>query len=314
MELTIAIVIGALAGTHISTWGMYKDSIHEGFTWPKYLRSAIVGSALGAILFAITDLEVRRAAGMVVFFGVVYAAERLTLELWKGFIREEDQSKYFIPMQFGVGGKPIDDRRIRWSALVAIILLLAFCVWGVSTLQRTRPDLPAWLVLVTVGSLGGWLTAFGGAWKDAPVEGFETFKFFRSPGITLIWATILAFFTENWIYIGVGAAGYSVASIETYKTFFFPSKPRGKFAGKPILHPHMLRMRHYFVPIYVTIWILILGTYAVAFQQPRGGLLGALPGTTDAEAQTLEYSVSTVSLPSSCDTICRSPNMFGASA
>jgi hypothetical protein len=313
VELIIAILIGALAGAHISTWGMYKDSIHEGFTWPKYFRSVLVGSTLGLLLLLVTRMDLTAPSAMVVFFGVVYALERLTLELWKGFIREEDQSKYFIPMQFGIKGKPVHDRRVRWTAGIAVVLLLVVSVWGVAALQRSRPDLPAWLVLVTVGSLGGWLTAFGGAWKDAPVEGFETLKFFRSPAVSLFWATVLAFFTDNWIYIGIGAAGYSVATIETYKTFFFPSKPRGKFAGKPILYPHMLKRRHYFVPVYVSIWALILGTYALAFQRPHGGLLDSDAAGERAEAQTFEYSVSTVSVPSGCGTIRMSPKMCGAS-
>jgi hypothetical protein len=222
----------------------------------------------------VTDLDLARPAGMVVFFGIVYAFERLTLELWKSFIRVEDQSKYFIPMQFGIRGKPIDDRRISWSVGIAVVAATGLLgIWGVRALQAAYPNLPPWLVLVTIGSLGGWLTAFGGAWKDAPVEGFETLKFFRSPGVSLFWAVLLAFFTDDWTYIAIGGAGYSVATIETYKTFFFPSKPRGKFAGKPILYPEMLRRRQYFVPVYVTIWLLILGTYALAFSQPTAGLL-----------------------------------------
>ncbi|MQA89304.1 MAG: hypothetical protein GEU90_03570 [Gemmatimonas sp.] len=313
MQLIIAILIGVLAGAHISTWGMYKDSIHEGFTWPKYFRSVVVGSTLAVIAMLVTDIDLARPAGMVVFFGLIYGFERLTLELWKGFIREEDQTKYFIPMQFGIGGRPIDDRRIRWSALVGIVALLAVSIWGVATLQENRPNLPPWLILVTVGSLGGWLTAFGGAWKDAPVEGFETLKFFRSPAVSLFWASLLAFFTTDWVYIGIGAAGYSVATIETYKTFFFPNKPRGKFAGKPILHPRMLKLRHYFVPIYVTIWVLIVGTYAIAFQQPHGGLLGSTAAPEGGRPQTLEYSVSVISVPSACGTIWKSPKMCGAS-
>jgi hypothetical protein len=48
VNLIVAVVIGALAGTHISTWGMYKDSIHEGFTWPKYLRSVIIGATIAS--------------------------------------------------------------------------------------------------------------------------------------------------------------------------------------------------------------------------------------------------------------------------
>jgi NADH:ubiquinone oxidoreductase subunit 6 (subunit J) len=282
LNLLVAIIVGAIAGTHISTWGMYKDSIHEGFTWPKYFRSIIIAAIIAVIIESVTGFRLDSAGDIVVFFGVVYAFERLTLELWKSFIRVEDQSKYFIPMQFGVKGKPIHDKRIRYSVGTAVLLVLVFAIWGVAALQSAFPDLPPWLVLVTIGSLGGWLTAFGGAWKDAPVEGFETFKFFRSPGVTLFWAVLLAFFTDNWLYIGIGAAGYSVVAIETYKTFFFPSKPRGKFAGKPIDFPEMLKKRQYFVPVYVLIWILIFGAFAVAFSTPHEGLYAAAPGSPAA--------------------------------
>jgi hypothetical protein len=207
-----------------------------------------------------------------VFFGLVYGVERLLLELWKSFVRVEDQSKYFIPMRFGIRGKPVMDNRIRWSVGAGVLVVLVAFVWGVVALQRLYPDLPPWLVLVTIGSLGGWLTAVGGAWKDAPVEGFETLKFFRSPLITLFWAVIVAFFTDSWLLIGVAAAGYSVATIETYKTFFFPSKPRGKFAGKPILYPDMLTRRHYFVPLYVAIWVAVVGAHVAAFAGSRSGM------------------------------------------
>ena len=271
-ELT-AVIIGAVAGAHASTWGMYKDAIHEGFTWPKYSRSIVVGAVAGLVLQAALRFELASAGAWVVFFGIVYATERLLLELWKGYIREEDQSKYFIPMQFGILGKPVKSRPVRWAVLAGVLAVLAFSVWGVVALQRAFPDLAPWVVLVTIGAFGGWLTAFGGAWKDAPVEGFETLKFFRSPLISLFWAVLVARFTDNWLYIGVAGAGYSVAAIETYKTFFFPSKPRGKFAGKPITHPEMLRTRYYFVPLYVAIWLVVLGTFVAAFGERHQGLI-----------------------------------------
>jgi hypothetical protein len=40
-------------------------------------------------------------------FGMVYAGERLLVELWKTFIREEHRASTSIPMQFGAFGKPI---------------------------------------------------------------------------------------------------------------------------------------------------------------------------------------------------------------
>jgi hypothetical protein len=90
--------------------------------------------------------------------------------------------------------------------------------------------------LVLVGAVGGWLTAAGGAWKDAPVEGFSGWKFLRSPTVATAWAGVLMLFTHDWVALAVGAGGLSVLSIETYKTFFTRGRPPGKFAGKPVRH------------------------------------------------------------------------------
>jgi hypothetical protein len=89
-------------------------------------------------------------------------------------------------------------------------------------------------LLVVVGGIGGWLTAVGGAWKDAPVEGFSGWKFLRSPVVATAWTTMLLPFTQDWVALTFAAAGLSVLSIETYKTFFTGGRPPGKFDGKPI--------------------------------------------------------------------------------
>ncbi|HYJ80486.1 MAG TPA: hypothetical protein VEW03_12815, partial [Longimicrobiaceae bacterium] len=211
----MSILIGLLAGLHIASWGMYKDAPHEGFTIPKYLRSPVVAVLVALAIERVTGFRPDSWGHAAVFFGMVYAGERLLVELWKTFIREEDQSKYFIPMQFGVFGKPVKSRAVRWGIMAAVLVVLVVTIRTVIRLQATHPDAPKWAVLL-LASAGGWYSAFGGAWKDAPVEGFETFKFFRSPGISLFWAILVAWFTDNWMYIGIAGAGYSVASIETY--------------------------------------------------------------------------------------------------
>lgn len=259
MNYLIAAFIGALAGLHISTWGMYKDAPHEGFTWPKYFRSTLVGAVLGVISHRFTQWDLSLPAARFVYFGLIYCLERAATEFWKYFIREEDQSKYFIPMQFGIMGKPMKDARKR----IPIGILVGLCCVGVffairALERRFGGGVPAWLVPLTIGSLFGWISAFGGAWKDAPVEGFETLKFFRSPGVAISWAAVVSYFTPSWTVIALAAEGLTVASIETYKTFFFPNKPRGKFAGKPILHPQHLQFRKRFVPLYAGIWALLL--------------------------------------------------------
>jgi hypothetical protein len=270
----MAFLIGLLAGAHTSSWGMYKDAPHEGFTLLKYSRSIVTAVVIAVLLQWATGLDLMNPANAVVFFGMVYALERVTLEIWKSFFREEDQSKYFIPMQFGVLGKPVRSRAVRWSVAVAIIALLIVTAFAVQRLQAARPDLHPWLVILTIGSIGGWLSAFGGAWKDAPVEGFETFKFFRSPGIAAFWSAVMAFFTTNWVFLGLAGIGFTVATIETYKTFFFPSKPRGKFAGKPILYPEMLERRRVVAVLYACIWAVVIAGLVLAFMGPRQGMIG----------------------------------------
>ena len=32
MSVILAVLVGPAVGGHIATWGMYKDSIHEGLT------------------------------------------------------------------------------------------------------------------------------------------------------------------------------------------------------------------------------------------------------------------------------------------
>jgi hypothetical protein len=89
-------------------------------------------------------------------------------------------------------------------------------------------------------------------------EGFQTLKFFRSPALAALFAAGLSTLTPNLLLITLAAAGFTVASTETYKTFCFPSKPRGKFAGMPVRYPDMLRRRQRFVPVYVAIWAGVL--------------------------------------------------------
>jgi hypothetical protein len=268
----MTILIGLLAGAHTSSWGMYKDAPHEGFTFPKYFRSIIVATLVALGIEHFTGFGPDTFAHAAVFFGMVYAGERLLVELWKTFIREEDQSKYFIPMQFGVFGVPVKSRAVRWAVLLAVIVVVTLTVWGVTRLQAAHPDAPKWLVLL-LASAGGWFSAFGGAWKDAPKEGFETFKFFRSPFIAMTWSTAMSFFTHDWVFMGLAGIGFTVATIETYKTFFFPNKPRGKFAGKPILYPRILEQRKIVAVLYACIWAAVATMLVLGFTGPHDGLL-----------------------------------------
>jgi hypothetical protein len=274
MNTAIALAVGLLSGAHTSTWGMYKDSPHEGFTWRKYLRSILLSGAIAVVLELALGFDLARAWMRFVLFGLTYVTERGLVELYKTYLREEDQSKYFIPMQFHVMGRVVESRRVRWTVAAGWVVVVLAVVFGLRAFQAQGPGLSGWMVVLLIGSIGGWLSAFGGAFKDAPVEGFETFKFFRSPATALFWAAVVAVFSRDFLHIALCGLGYTVATIETYKTFFFPNKPRGKFAGKPILFPGLLTWRYRFAPLYAAIWVAVLANLAVAFAEPRDGLLG----------------------------------------
>jgi hypothetical protein len=224
--------VGALTGLHAATWGAFKDSRFEGFRASSFVRSVCLGLLVSVPVGLLTGSDAREQ--VLVLIGLCYASERLVTEWWKSFLREDPQDRYAIPMRLAVGGRTVENRAARYGVGLAIAAGLALvCVTGPG-LQEHLPEIPTGL-LVVVGGIGGWLTAVGGAWKDAPIEGFQRFKFLRSPVVATVWAVILLPFTRDIVLLAVAAGGASVATIETYKTFLAGGPP-GKFAAKPVLH------------------------------------------------------------------------------
>ena len=265
-SLALAAMVGVLSGTHTAIWGMYKDAIHEGFAVRRFARSVIVGGAVAVAIQLALGLPLPGAAAVIVLFGLAYAAERGIVEVWKTFVREEDQSKYTIPMQFSVHGVPVRGRGARLAAGAAYVGIVVLCLAAVTQVELGPLGRPTLLRSALIGLTVGAIIAFGGAWKDAPTEGFDMLKFFRSPCMTVAFALVLSQLTDSYLQLAVGAIGYERATAETYKTFFFPSKPRGKFAGKPVLFPEMLMRRRYFVPAYVAIWAVVIVTGVMALR------------------------------------------------
>ena len=277
IALVLAALTGLLAGTHASIWGMYKDAIHEGFGRARFSRSMIVASLAAVAIQLAFVLPLPAPRAFLVLFGLAYATERGIVEVWKTFVREEDQSKYFIPMQLSVGGVPVASRAVRLAAGAGYVAVVALCLVAVARVgdpgaASGRPLDPGRAALLGLGV--GLLIAAGGAWKDAPKEGFDPIKFFRSPSMTVVLAVLLSRLADSQLQATVAAIGFERATVETWKTFFFPHKPRGKFAGMPIRYPAMLERRRRFVPVYVAIWLAVLASGVLAF---RGG-------TREAEA------------------------------
>ncbi|MGK2962322.1 MAG: hypothetical protein ACSLFK_09285 [Gemmatimonadaceae bacterium] len=232
---------------------MYKDAIHEGFGVATFARSIAIGTSAAITLQSFLGLPLPAPWAIVLLFGLAYGTERGIVEIWKTFIRNEDQSRYFIPMQFCIRGVPVTSRWVRSAAGAVCVVAIALSLVMVAQMNDNGATFGNMTRAALAGLVVGMLIAAGGSWKDAPKEGFDFLKFFRSPALTVIFACIVSQFTTDLLLIAVAAVGYERAAAETWKTFFFPSVPRGKFTGKPVLHPAFARQRQYFVPVYVAI-------------------------------------------------------------
>jgi hypothetical protein len=108
-----------------------------------------------------------------------------------------------------------------------------------------------------IATISGWISAFLGAWKDAPVEGFQPLKFVRSPLWAGFWGLLVAHFNHSILVVMMAGLGYTIFTLETYKTFFFPSKPAASLPASDPVSGHAAAPQH-FVPLYAAIWMLVL--------------------------------------------------------
>lgn len=277
-----AAVVGLLVGIHVASWGAYKDSPFEGFRLASYLRSIVLAAVISSLVVLFAP---HLAGGVTVLAGTVYALERLATEGWKAILREQDQTRYTIPMRLAFRGRTVDRKRTRYLVGVAATLAALTALLVLEATQHRLPPLPPLLVILTVGSAGGWTTAVGGAWKDAPIEGFSGWKFLRSPAVATAWAVPLAFLTDNWVALLLAASGLAVASIETYKTFLTGGRPPGKFAGKPV-QAHLPALRNRFAHQHAVLWMAAAVAFGVTLVRPHHGLAGTSARVVPAEVSS----------------------------
>jgi hypothetical protein len=276
MTVLTAALLGVMTGLHTATWGAYKDSPFEGFKWPSFLRSVLLGCGI-AVAIALTTTWTDDLHPLVLV-GLVYTGERLVTEWWKTIVREDDQSAYTIPMRLGYRGRPVDNHLIRYAVGAAIVLGLVLACVAATALQSVLPPEPGWATIL-IGGVGGWLTAVGGAWKDAPIEGFSPWKFMRSPVVATAWAVPLSFLTDQWALLAFAAGGFSVASIETYKTFFTGGRPPGKFATKTVAH-RFPRLRPALAVQHTACWVALAVVVSISATQAA-----ASTGSTEASTE-----------------------------
>lgn len=247
-------IIGAVAGLLSSCWGAYKDSLYEVFQSQRFIRSVLVGFVLGGVLFFFLRTHNLLDTNLGVVFALIVTLERLFTEFIKAFVREEKQDKYNIPSRLHILGKTVDNKSLRLLIGVAFLGLvyLFFSMPAFLRIDFGSPQLNG----LFWGFFGGLLgSASGGAWKDAPIEGFERIKFFRSPIASGIWGFIFSFFTHNYSLLLIASLGGERMIVEFYKTFIVHKVP-GKFKASQPAFPVWKEKRKKFIIPYFMTWIV----------------------------------------------------------
>jgi hypothetical protein len=230
-----AVMLGVviMSGLYTSLWGAFKDCPFEGFKPATFPRSVYFHVAIFLPLYFVPLFAAPfRQLQLVQVFFLVMGIERFLAEIYKGFFRTEDQAKYFVPSRITFFGRHVASDAVRYGAGLLIIAAV-FAVGLVQTPVRSI------LGFVGSGYLAGLVVALGGAYKDAPFEGFKPLKFQRS-------ALVLAVLSPLFYYINDPARpvplGYLVCMygglerfvVEYYKTYiqrtmsgkFRPDLPR----------------------------------------------------------------------------------------
>lgn len=219
------LVAGFIGVSNMILWGLYGDLLVEKYSFAKVVRSIVFGIFWSGLLhFSHPD------APLLVIALATIALERITTEIYKACIRVESQAKYLIP------SNPFPHVPIVIRRLAGILLLISIA-WAVSTV---RLDAPLWVITLVMGLS----VALGGMLKDAPHEGFEPLKFFRSPVVAGICAGALwvLYPTLNMTLFFLAIAGAERIVSEFYKKILHGRIP-GKFRRVPI-NTHWQQSRH----------------------------------------------------------------------
>ena len=221
--------------THAATWGAFKDSRSRASA-PRASRAASCSACWCPSRWVCSPVWRRTRTACWSWSGSATRSERLATEWWKSIPpRGPRRTATRSRCAWRLGGPR---RSITVAARYGVGLAIAAGLVAGCCVDRRRCRTPARACppldcLVLVGGIGGWLTAVGGAWKDAPIEGFSGWKFLRSPVVATAWAVILLPFTQDLVLLAVAAGGARWPPIETYKTFLAGGPP-GKFAAKPV--------------------------------------------------------------------------------
>ena len=162
--------------------------------------------------------------------------ERFIAELYKGFFRKEDQSKYFVPSRITFFGRQVDNELLRYS--VGAVLIAG--VFGLLLFEFRVGHFSGFLI---VAYTSGLLVALGGAYKDAPFEGFKWLKFQRSAAVLAVCSPLFYFVNNPFAPVPLGFLIYMNGGLERFVVEYYKTYIQRNMSGK--FRPDLPRIQVY---------------------------------------------------------------------
>lgn len=237
MNVVAAFIVVAVSGLYTSLWGAFKDSPYEGFKPRTFPRSILFHMVLFVPLYFVPPLrETVRSLGWVQLFFLVMGLERFLAEIYKGFFRTEDQGKYFVPSRITLFGRYVSSDLLRHGTGVIIVAL----VFGVLLVQVSVVEF--WAFLLTAYCTG-LLVSLGGAYKDAPFEGFKFLKFQRSALVLAVLSPLFYFLNRPEAPVSLGVLIYMNGGLERFTVEYYKTYIQRNMSGK--FRPDLPRIQYW---------------------------------------------------------------------
>ena len=268
MNAIALLAVTIVSGLYTSLWGAFKDSPYEGYKPRTFPRSIYFHIAIFLPLFLVPLFrDDFRQLGLVQVFFLIMGIERFLAEIYKGFFRTEDQKKYFVPSRITFFGRHVASDALRYG-VGAVIVAVVFAFLLVDVRIESF-----WGFLLTAYCTG-LVVALGGAYKDAPFEGFKVLKFQRSALVLAALSPLFYFLNSADAPISLGFLIYMNGGLERFSVEYYKTYIQRNMSGK--FRPDLPRIQEWIdrrEPFHYAALAIIAGVAALYVFEVMGGSL-----------------------------------------
>jgi hypothetical protein len=261
MNFQALIAVTIFSGLYTSLWGAFKDCPFEGFKPGTFPRSIYFHLVILVMLLLFPVFRVRlESLGLFQVFFLVMGLERFIAELYKGFFRTEDQDKYFVPSRITFLGKYVGSDLLRYAS-GTILVTGVFCL----LLIETR--VTSFAGFFGVAYATGLLVSLGGAYKDAPFEGFKWLKFQRSAVVLAVCSPLFYWISDTDNPVSIGYLIYMNGGLERFVVEYYKTYIQRTMSGKfrPDLERQQAfvdtREKYHYLALVIIVGLVVLYLY-----------------------------------------------------